>query len=181
MKITRSPNIPDVILFEPEVYRDERGCFQEVYREKKYSENIPSRFVQDNHSFSKKGILRGLHYQIGKTQGKLITVLAGEIFDVAVDIRRNSPTFGKYATAVLSSDNHFQLYIPEGFAHGFQIISESASVLYKCTDYFDPDCERGIRWNDPSLEIAWPLADPILSRKDQGLPFLTDIGEEDLP
>jgi len=181
MKVVRSQNIPDVMLFEPELYRDERGYFYEIYRENQYSDMIPSRFVQDNHSFSKKGVIRGLHYQIGKPQGKLISVLAGEIFDVAVDIRRGSPTFGNCATALLSSDNHLQIYIPEGFAHGFQVTGENAFVLYKCTDYYDPDCEKGIRWNDPVLGIGWPLIDQILSGKDQRLPFLADLRKEDLP
>ena len=142
-----------------------------------YSDMIPSRFVQDNHSFSRKGVIRRLHYQIGKPQGKLISVLAGEIFDVAVDIRRGSPTFGKCAAALLSSNNHFQIYIPEGFAHGFQVTGENAYVLYKCTDYYDPECEHGIRWNDPTLGIGWPLIEQILSRKDQRLPFLADLAE----
>jgi dTDP-4-dehydrorhamnose 3,5-epimerase len=181
MKIVRSQEIPDVLLFEPDYYKDGRGYFYEIYREKQYLDMISSRFVQDNYSYSGKGVIRGLHYQICKPQGKLISVLAGEIFDVAVDIRRGSPTFGNCATALISADNRLQIYVPRGFAHGFQVIGENACVLYKCTEYFDPVCERGIRWNDPDLKISWPLINHILSEKDERLPFLSEISEESLP
>jgi len=161
--------IPDVVLLEPRVFGDERGYFFESYNQRRFEEAIgrPLHFVQDNQSRSVKGVLRGLHYQIRQPQGKLVRVTLGEIFDVAVDIRRNSPTYGKWVAERLSADNKRQLWIPEGFAHGFVVVSEHAEVQYKTTDYWAPEHERCIAWNDADLDIAWPLEEaPVLSGKD---------------
>ncbi len=168
--------IQDVIVIEPKVFLDERGFFMESYQKHNFSEaGIPFDFTQDNHSKSSHGALRGLHYQIKQPQGKLIRVIAGEIFDVAVDIRRQSPTFGKWVGAYLSAENKKMLWVPAGFAHGFYVSAPQAEVLYKATDYYAPQWERTIAWNDPTLNIDWPLKNelPILSPKDQaGKPFL---------
>lgn len=166
--------IPDVILIEPTVFPDERGFFMETY---KYSEfaafGIKERFIQDNHSRSKKGILRGLHYQrLPKAQGKLVRAVVGEIFDVAVDIRKGSPTYGKWVGEKLSAGNIQMLYIPPGFAHGFCVLSEEAEVIYKVTEEFSPEHDAGIIWNDPEIGIDWPIEYPIVSAKDTGLPRL---------
>ena len=160
--------IPDVKLIEPKVYKDPRGFFFESYNERVLTEQgIPGPFVQDNQSFSYKGVVRGLHYQIKQAQGKLIRCLSGEIFDVAVDIRRNSPTFGKWVGETLSEANRRMLWIPAGFAHGFMVLSEGANVLYKATDFYAPQYERTILWNDPELKIEWPhQISAILSQKD---------------
>jgi dTDP-4-dehydrorhamnose 3,5-epimerase len=162
--------IPDVLLLEPQVYGDERGFFMETYREKDLTQRGgPSHFVQDNHSGSQRGVLRGLHYQIKQAQGKLLRVIRGEVYDVAVDIRRSSPTFGKWVGLTLSEQNHYQLWIPVGFAHGFYVLSEWAEIMYKTTDYYAPEYERTLLWNDPALAIKWPLltqTDPVLSAKD---------------
>ena len=162
--------IPEIILVKPKIYEDPRGYFMEVYREDRFSiEGISRNFVQENQSRSQKGVLRGLHYQIRQAQGKLVRVLSGEIFDVAVDIRRSSPTFGQWIGAILSSENRHQLWIPEGFAHGFYVTSDSAEVAYKVTDYYAPEWERSILWNDPQIGVDWQLAKdaaPILSQKD---------------
>jgi dTDP-4-dehydrorhamnose 3,5-epimerase len=169
MHVTRLA-IPDVLLIEPKVFGDDRGFFFESFNEARFAEAIgkPVRFVQDNHSRSARGVLRGLHYQIRQPQGKLVRVVAGEVFDVAVDIRRSSPTFGRWVGAVLSAENKRQLWIPEGFAHGFVVTSESAEFLYKTTDYWAPEHERCIAWNDPALGIDWMLSGtPVLSEKDQ--------------
>ena len=166
MKVSTSP-IDGLIIIEPKVFRDSRGLFYEVYSESKYKEQgVPARFVQDNHSISEKGVLRGLHYQVKPGQGKLVRVVRGEIFDVAVDIRKGSPTYGNWWGLSLSETNNLQLYIPVGFAHGFCVLSDSAEVLYKCSDYYSPQSERGIMWNDPDLAIDWPIENPILSEKD---------------
>lgn len=161
---------PDVILIQPKVFGDERGFFMETYQKEIFNKSgIPHEFVQDNHSSSKRSTLRGLHYQVTHTQGKLIRVVIGEIFDVAVDLRQNSPHFGKWVGAVLSAENQDQLWIPPGFAHGFYTLSERADVVYKATDYFDPAGERCIRWDDPDLGICWPIPEhvvPIVSEKD---------------
>lgn len=162
-------DIPDVIILEPEVFGDSRGFFYESYNERKFSEltGCSSHFVQDNHSRSAKGVLRGLHYQIQQPQAKLVRVVSGEVYDVAVDIRQNSPTFAKWLGVYLSSENKRQLWIPEGFAHGFLVISDFAEFLYKTTDYYAPEHERVIRWDDPSINISWPLdSQPVLSAKD---------------
>ena len=175
MRATRLA-IPDVILLEPRVFGDDRGFFFESYNRQAFKEatGLDPDFVQDNHSRSVKGVLRGLHYQLPpKAQGKLVRVVSGEVFDVAVDIRKNSPTFGKWVGEVLSAENRRQMWIPPGFAHGFLTLSESAEFLYKTTDYYSPPHERCIRWNDSTIGVAWPLlADPALSAKDaQGQSF----------
>jgi len=161
--------IPEVIIIEPRVFADERGFFLESYQKQRFSEaGIPYDFVQDNHSKSQQGVLRGLHYQIQQPQGKLVRVIAGEIFDVAVDIRRSSPTFGKWVGDYLSAENKKMLWVPAGFAHGFYVTSPDAEVLYKTTDYYAPEWERTILWNDPSINIQWPKnSQPILSSKDK--------------
>lgn len=162
--------IPDVILFEPNVFGDERGFFYESFNQQKFEEltGLKRHFVQDNHSKSQKGVLRGLHYQLHpKAQGKLVRVVQGEVFDVAVDIRKNSPTFGQWVGEILSSDDNRQMWIPEGFAHGFVTLSDTAEFLYKTTDYYVPEYERCIAWNTPEIGIEWPLAEaPLLSGKD---------------
>ena len=163
-------SIPDVVLFEPQVFGDERGFFFESFNQAKFEAAIGRQvsFVQDNHSRSVKNVLRGLHYQIQQPQGKLVRVVHGEVFDVAVDIRKSSPTFGKWVGAVLSADNKRQLWVPEGFAHGFVVTSDSAEFLYKTTDYWAPAFERSIAWNDAAIGIEWPLrGEPALSAKDQ--------------
>ena len=162
--------IPDVVLFEPQVFGDERGFFFESFNQAKFEAAIGRRanFVQDNHSRSVKNVLRGLHYQIQQPQGKLVRVVQGEVFDVAVDIRKSSPTFGEWVGAVLSADNKRQLWVPEGFAHGFVVTSDSAEFLYKTTDYWAPAFERSMAWNDPAIGIEWPIQGmPALSAKDQ--------------
>ncbi|TLS69850.1 dTDP-4-dehydrorhamnose 3,5-epimerase [Photobacterium damselae] len=164
-------DIPDVKIIEPAVFGDERGFFMETWNQKKFEELVtgrPTSFVQDNHSKSKKGILRGLHYQTENTQGKLVRVVSGEVFDVAVDIRKNSPTFGKWVGVYLSAENKRQLWVPEGFAHGFYVTSDEAEFVYKCTDYYNPSAEHSILWNDPEIGIEWPLTgEPTLSLKDK--------------
>jgi dTDP-4-dehydrorhamnose 3,5-epimerase len=162
--------IPAVILIEPRVFSDERGFFMETYQQKQYSAfDIPTTFVQDNQSGSKKGVLRGIHYQLEVPQGKLVRVVAGEILDIAVDLRRSSPTFGKWVSAVLSADNKKQIWIPAGFGHGFYTLSTWAEIFYKATDFYTPTAERCIIWNDPTLNIDWNIqavTHPILSPKD---------------
>lgn len=168
MKITPLA-IPDVFLCEPKVFGDERGFFFESFNQRMFEEAIGKKvqFVQDNHSRSVKNVLRGLHYQIQQPQGKLVRVVQGEVFDVAVDIRKSSPTFGKWVGAILSAENKHQLWVPEGFAHGFVTLSESAEFLYKTTDYWAPAFERSIRWNDPEIGINWPIhSEPTVSAKD---------------
>ncbi|MCF7520564.1 dTDP-4-dehydrorhamnose 3,5-epimerase [Neisseria sp. ZJ106] len=160
--------LPDVKLLEPKVFGDERGFFMETFRDEWFQTHIARRtFVQENHSKSGKGVLRGLHYQSENTQGKLVRVIIGEVFDVAVDMRRHSPTFGQWAGAVLSADNKRQLWVPEGFAHGFYVLSDEAEFVYKCTDYYNPQAEHSLIWNDPTVAIDWPLSgEPKLSAKD---------------
>ena len=165
--------IPDVILIEPRVFGDDRGFFFESFNQARFDEAVgrPVNFVQDNHSRSVKNVLRGLHYQIQQPQGKLVRVVAGEVFDVAVDLRLSSPTFGQWVGAVLSAENKHQLWVPEGFGHGFVVLSDHAEFLYKTTDYYAPQFERCVRWNDPALAIDWRIqGEPVLSAKDaQGL------------
>ena len=167
--------IPDVLLLEPTIHEDERGFFFESFNQKRFEDatGLNIRFVQDNHSRSVKRVLRGLHYQIRRPQGKLLRVTAGEVFDVAIDLRRSSSTFGKYVGTVLSAANKKQLWIPEGFAHGYLVLSDAAEVLYKTTDYYAPEHERCLIWNDPDVGIDWPKdGAPILSAKDRlGLPL----------
>ena len=168
MKITPT-TIPEVLVIEPKVFGDARGFFYESFNQKAFNEatGLDVNFVQDNHSRSGKGVLRGLHYQIRQPQGKLVRVVRGAVFDVAVDIRKGSPTFGQWVGIELSEDNHKQLWIPAGFAHGFLVTSESAEFLYKTTDYYAPEHERCIAWNDPAIGIQWPLqGQPVLSAKD---------------
>jgi len=181
MKIQRCELFPEILIVEPDVFRDERGFFVETYRVERYIAcGMEVSFVQDNLSYSTERVLRGLHYQVGRAQGKLVWVAKGEIFDVVVDVRRSSPTFGRWFGMRLRADAVTQIYIPEGFAHGFCVTSEEAIVCYKCTDYYSPAHERGIRWNDPDLGIEWPVSDPILSEKDARFPFLKDLGKDDL-
>jgi len=182
VKVTYSSQLPEIIIIEPDVYGDNRGHFLETFQAKRYLDyGIPDRFVQDNISYSSKGVIRGLHYQLGRPQGKLVWVAQGEIFDVAADIRRGSPTFGKWMGVSLSSESYRQVYVPEGFAHGFCVISEFAIVCYKCTDYYAPKEERGIRWDDETLGIEWPIDTPVLSNKDREYPGLKVLDEEHLP
>lgn len=169
MKVTAT-EIPDVLILEPAAFRDERGLFLECFNQKKIEDiaGAKVRFVQDNQSYSVKGVLRGLHYQIQQPQGKLVRAIQGEIFDVAVDLRQRSPTFGKWTGVKLSAENKKQVWIPEGLAHGFLVLSETADVLYKVTDYYAPQHERTLLWNDPRIGIAWPTDHaPILSAKDR--------------
>lgn len=173
--------IPGVLLIEPAVFSDERGFFMETYHARRYADcGIPDKFVQDNHSKSLRGTLRGLHYQLGSPQGKLVHVTSGEVFDVAVDIRKGSPWFGKWVSAILSAENKHQLYIPEGFAHGFYVTSDLAEFQYKCSDYYAPAEERSIIWNDPEIGIDWPSNDPLVSEKDGKAKRLSDMAD-DLP
>ncbi len=176
MKATRLI-IPDVILFEPNVFGDERGFFFESFNHRQFEEAVgrPVQFVQDNHSRSVKGVLRGLHYQIKNTQGKLVRVSQGEVFDVAVDLRKESETFGQWVGEILSADNKRQLWVPEGFAHGFVVLSETAEFLYKTTDYYAPEFERSLLWNDPAIGILWPFEGaPQLAAKDASAKCLCD-------
>lgn len=171
-----SLSIPDIVLLEPRVFSDERGFFFESFNQQQFDTAVGRKicFVQDNHSRSMKNVLRGLHYQIKHPQGKLVRVVAGEIFDVAVDLRASSPTFGKWAGEKLSAENRKQLWIPEGFAHGFLVLSEYAEIVYKTTDYYARQFERSIMWNDPSIGIEWPAdIQPLLSMKDKAAPPLT--------
>ncbi|MDP9348983.1 MAG: dTDP-4-dehydrorhamnose 3,5-epimerase [Gemmatimonadota bacterium] len=173
--------LPGVYIAEPKVFADERGYFLESWSEKRYREaGIDTTFVQDNLSFSTRGVLRGLHYQKPHEQGKLVSVLLGEVFDVVVDIRVSSPTFGRWMGAVLSAENRRQLYVPLGFAHGFVVTSETALFSYKCTDYYSPADEGSVRWNDPDIGIQWPVSSPTLSPKDGAAPLLRDIPVERL-
>lgn len=181
MKILET-TLPGVIVIEPAVYGDQRGFFMETFQDKRYKAlGIKDDFVQDNASRSCKGVLRGLHYQIKHPQGKLVSVSRGIIFDVAVDIRQGSPTFGQYYSHILSEDNHRQMYIPPGFAHGFCVLSEMADFTYKCTDYYDMESERGIAWDDSELGIEWPLSDVVLSEKDKTNLCLSEVCDVDLP
>lgn len=163
--------ISDVKIVEAQIFGDERGFFMETWNQKQFEELVtgkPTLFVQDNHSKSKKGILRGLHYQTENTQGKLVRVVSGEVYDVVVDVRSGSPTLGHWVGVYLSSDNKRQLWVPEGFAHGFYVISDEAEFVYKCTNYYDPSTEVSLAWNDPSVAVEWPISDqPQLSIKDQ--------------
>lgn len=174
--------LPGVIVIEPDVFGDHRGWFIETFGEQRYKEaGIAEDFVQDNVSFSSRGILRGLHFQNPKAQGKLVQVLAGEVFDVAVDIRKGSPTFGQWHGEILSVENHRQMYIPPCFAHGFCVISDTALFSYKCTGYYSPSTEGGVIWNDPDIGIDWPVKEPVLSEKDTVYTKLCDIPENVLP
>ena len=169
-------DLPEVVRVEPAVFQDHRGFFLETYHREKYAAGgIDAVFVQDNHSRSKRGILRGLHAQGRFPQGKLVRAVEGAIFDVAVDIRRGSPTFGRWVGFELSAENFQQLYVPPGFAHGFCVLSESAQVEYKCTDLYRPDDELAVRWDDPEIGIRWPIEEPVLSAKDAAAPRLSEV------
>jgi len=168
--------IPGVVIIEPKVFRDDRGFFLETFQSEKYrAGGVDAVFVQDNHSYSVRGTLRGLHAQNPCAQGKLLRVIAGEVFDVAVDARRGSPTYGRHVCAVLSAGNFRQIYVPPGLLHGFVVTSEVAQVEYKCTTFYRPDAELCVAWNDPELAIPWPIADPILSPRDAAAPRLRDV------
>ena len=176
MKVVQT-KLKDCVVIEPKIFGDERGFFLETFQLSRYAEEagITLPFVQDNHSRSSKGVLRGLHFQIKKPQGKLVRVVKGEVYDIAVDIRPDSNTFGKWEGVILSEENKKQLWVPPGFAHGFVVLSDVADFEYKCTDYYDPSDEGSILWNDPDLNIDWPIPDPILSEKDRLAPCLKDI------
>ena len=170
--------LPEVILVEPDVYKDGRGRFVETWHERKYREGgIPAAFVQDNESSSVKGTLRGLHSQRTRPQGKLVRVLAGEIYDIAVDIRRGSPTFLKWVALTLTAESAQQVWVPPGFAHGFLVLSERADVAYKCTDFYVPEDELRLRWDDPRIGIPWPIREPLLAPKDAAAPLVADVLE----
>jgi len=174
--------VPGVLVVEPRIFSDARGTFFEVYRAESYAAmGIDVAFVQDNVSISRRGVLRGLHFQQPNAQAKLIQALRGEVFDVAVDLRLGSPTFGRAAWTTLSESNRRQLFIPSGFAHGFVVTSDEAIVAYKCSEYYSPSAEHAIRWNDPALGIPWPVATPILSPKDEAAPLLSAIPRDMLP
>lgn len=176
MKVINT-HIAEVKIIEPQVFEDDRGFFLESFHHRRYQNAlaIDYPFVQDNHSRSSKGVLRGLHFQKSKPQGKLVRVVSGEVFDVAVDIRLDSPTYGQWEGVILSDKNKRQFWIPPGFAHGFVVLSAMADFEYKCTDYYDPTDEGCVRWNDPQLQIQWPITTPLLSDKDANAPFLKDL------
>ena len=175
MKITKT-KLSGVLVIEPQVFGDCRGFFKEIYHQPRYKEcGIDLDFIQDNYSRSSKGVLRGMHFQKTKPQGKLIQCLKGEIYDIVLDINKASSTYGKYFATQLNDENHRQLYIPPGYAHGFCVVSEIADVLYKCTDIYDPNDEGGIAWDDPDVGIKWPVIDPVLSAKDLKHPQLKDL------
>lgn len=180
--VIKGTKLAGVRVIEPQIFADARGHFLEIYQNQRYvTQSITDHFVQDNLSFSTKDVLRGLHYQLRQPQAKLVLVLDGRIFDVAVDIRLGSPSFGKWFGVVLSSEDYRQVFIPQGFAHGFCVLSETARVLYKCTDYHAPADERGLVWNDETLAIEWPVRAPVLSPKDAAYPSLKEISPDDLP
>jgi dTDP-4-dehydrorhamnose 3,5-epimerase len=176
MNVINTP-LPGVVIIEPKVFGDERGFFLETFQEERYRDmaGIQLPFIQDNHSRSSKGVLRGLHFQKTKPQGKLVRVVTGEVYDVAVDINPASSTYGQFAGVVLNEQNKRQIWVPPGYAHGFLVLSDVADFEYKCTDYYDPSDEDGILWNDPEINIPWPLDDVSLSDKDAALPFLKDL------
>lgn len=176
----RETDLPGVLVIEPRVFPDDRGYFKETYQKRRYAEaGIDAEMVQDNCSRSARGTLRGLHFQVQQPQGKLVEVTAGEIFDVAVDVRRDSPWFGRWTGVRLSESNHLQIYVPPGFAHGFCVLSEEATVTYKCTDYYAPEHERTLLWNDPDVGIEWPLSEPPrLSEKDEAGRMLAELDHQ---
>jgi len=181
MKITET-SLPGVFLIEPKRFGDNRGFFLETFRSDLFEEaGISAQFVQDNHSRSSKGVLRGLHYQLVQPQGKFVRVATGAVFDVAVDVRRGSPNFGQWFGAELSEDNMNMMYVPPGFAHGFVVLSDTADFIYKCTDYYHPESEQGIAWDDPDIGVEWPISDVMLSEKDKLNPKLKDQHSDLLP
>ncbi len=174
--------LPGVTIIEPQIFPDERGYFFETFQAERYhSQGLPVKFVQDNFSHSKKDVVRGLHYQLERPQGKLVNVLSGRILDIIVDIRLDSPTFGQHVAIELDDKSHKQIYIPPGFAHGFCALSDNANVLYKCTDFYHKPSERGIIWNDPELNLPWPVKTPILSPKDLVFSKLSEMAKDQLP
>jgi len=181
MKIIET-DLPGCVVIEPHVHGDARGCFYESFHAGKFRQHgLDLRFVQSNVSRSARGVLRGLHYQFPNPQGKLVNVLEGEVYDVAVDIRAGSPTFGRWAAAILSADNKRHFWIPEGFAHGFAVLSENATFCYQCTALYDHAADAGVRWNDGDIAVDWPLSAPLLSDKDANAPFLRDVPRDKLP
>lgn len=181
MKVVET-RLPGCVVIEPAVFGDPRGFFYESYNAEKFRQaGLDLRFVQANVSRSARGVLRGLHYQWPNPQGKLVSVLEGEVYDVAVDIRRGSPTFGQYAGVILSAENHRHFWVPEGFAHGFVVLSEFATFAYQCTNVYDAKADAGVRWNDAAIAIDWPVSAPLLSAKDEKAPFLADVAEDRLP
>lgn len=181
MKVETTP-LPGVLVLEPQVHGDARGFFLETYAQERYREaGIDVDFVQDNHSHSQHGVLRGLHYQLRRPQAKLVHVVRGEVFDVAVDIRRGSPTFGQWYGTILSAENHRQFYVPADYAHGFCVLSEDCDFVYKCSDYYVPDDQWGVAWDDPDLGIDWPVGGPTLSPKDLKNLRLAECPEDSLP
>ena len=174
--------IRGIKIITPEIHKDNRGYFFESFNSKNFNDlGLPTHFVQDNQSFSKKGTLRGLHFQLKNPQGKLVRVIKGEVFDIAIDIRRGSKTFGKFEGVILSDKNNKIMYIPEGFAHGYLVLSNNAIFQYKCTEFYHPEDEFGLLWNDKDLNIDWPIKNPILSQKDKDLPTIQTISDEHLP
>ena len=181
MKVNKA-GLKGLLIIEPDSFSDQRGFFMETWQKERYkSFGIQEEFVQDNLSYSEHGVLRGLHFQNPRSQGKLVYVIRGEVYDVAVDIRKGSPTFGQWEGLYLSDENRRQLYVPPGFAHGFCVTGESAIFAYKCTDYYNREAEKGLLWNDPDLGIDWPLENPVLSDKDLILPRLRDLKKDELP
>ena len=181
MKVHQT-TLPGVLVIEPAVFGDERGFFYEAWNAERFgAHGLPTRFMQSNVSSSARGVLRGLHYQWPNPQGKLVNVLEGEVYDVAVDIRAGSPTFGRWAAAVLSADNKRHFWIPEGFAHGFAVLSENATFCYQCTALYDHAADAGVRWNDGDIAVDWPISAPQLSDKDRNAPFLRDMPRDKLP
>ncbi|WP_257387769.1 dTDP-4-dehydrorhamnose 3,5-epimerase [Tahibacter caeni] len=181
MKVIET-RLPGCVAIEPDVFGDPRGFFYESYNAEKYkAAGLDLRFVQSNVSRSARGVLRGLHYQWPNPQGKLVSVVEGEVYDVAVDIRRGSPTFGQWAGVILSAENHRHFWVPEGFAHGFVVLSEFATFTYQCTNLYDAKADAGVRWNDAAIAIDWPVSAPLLSAKDEKAPLLADVAPERLP
>ena len=178
----KETKLPGVLVIEPDVFGDDRGFFMETWNERRYKDaGLPSDFVQDNLSFSQHGVLRGLHFQNPDQQGKLVYVLQGEVFDVAVDIRAGSPSFGEWTATTLSAENKRQFYVPEGFAHGFVVLSDAALFAYKCTGFYNGEAEGSVLWNDPEIGIDWPVETPTLSKKDENAPPLSEVTKEKLP
>lgn len=182
IKSIERTSIPDVVIITPEIFKDDRGYFYESFNTNDFKDlGLPTTFVQDNQAYSKKDTLRGFHYQLRHQQGKLVRAISGEVFDVVIDIRKGSPTFGQSAGVILSEINQKIMFIPKGFAHAYLVLSKDAIFQYKCTDVYHPEDEHGIRWNDPDLNVGWPIEKPILSEKDSKLPLLKNVKDKKLP
>ena len=179
MQIIATP-LAGLMIIEPRIFNDERGHFYELFQNNRYQQYGMPAFVQTNVSYSQQNVLRGLHYQLPNAQGKLVGVIKGAVFDVALDIRKNSPTFGQWFSVLLNDQNHLQMYIPPGFAHGFCVLSDGADFYYQCTDFYMPEAEKGIAWDDNEINITWPITEPILSPKDKNYPSLSEISDEHL-